>query len=175
MDECQQAASYDLGLRLAFCQPTVAGVLLFHSQDETALPSWQSGVYYADGTPKASFWAVRDSLDRTRGGSITRCDGLTLDVCLTTSASQARGVHERQARHAVPLHARLRVGAQGAPHDHRRRRGDRQRLRPLRRTTVASLTGRKIGAAPVRLQLTVTQAVNPGASATRQSGELRPS
>jgi len=27
----------------------------------------------------------------------------------------------------------------------------------------------------VRLQLTVTQAVNPGASATRQSGELRTS
>ena len=83
VDEYQQAAAYDLGLRLAFCQPNVAGVLLFHSQDETALLSWQSGVYYADGTPKASFWAVRDSLDRTRGGSITRCDGLALDVSLT--------------------------------------------------------------------------------------------
>ena len=42
------------------------------------------------------------------------------------------------------------------------------------RTTVASLTGRRLGTAPVLLSLTVTQAVNPGASATRQSGELRP-
>ena len=83
MDEYQQAASYDVGLRLAFCQPTVAGVLLFHSQDETALLSWQSGLYYADGTPKASLPGVRDSLDRTRGGSIARCDGLALDVRLT--------------------------------------------------------------------------------------------
>ena len=37
------------------------GILLFHSQDETRSPSWQSGVYYADGTPKSSFWAVRDA------------------------------------------------------------------------------------------------------------------
>ena len=58
-------------------------MLLFHSHDENALLSWQSGVYYADGTPKASFWAVRDSLDRTRGGSIARCDGLAIDVGLT--------------------------------------------------------------------------------------------
>jgi hypothetical protein len=42
------------------------------------------------------------------------------------------------------------------------------------RTTVASLAGRKLGAAPLRLSLTVTQAVNPGASASRESGELRP-
>ena len=54
VDERQQAAAYDLGLRLAFCQPTVAGVLLFHSEDERALASWQSGVYYAEATPKAS-------------------------------------------------------------------------------------------------------------------------
>jgi hypothetical protein len=39
---------------------------------------------------------------------------------------------------------------------------------------VASLAGRKLGAAPLRLSLTVTQAVNPGASASRESGELRP-
>ena len=82
VDETKQAAAYDLGLRLAFCQPNVAGILLFHSHDETALLSWQSGVYYADGTPKASLPAVRDALDRTRGGSITRCEGLALDIAL---------------------------------------------------------------------------------------------
>ena len=52
-DESGLQAAYDLGLRLAFCQPNIAGVLLFHSHDETALLSWQSGVYYADGTVSA--------------------------------------------------------------------------------------------------------------------------
>ena len=88
------------------------GMLLFHSHDETALLSWQSGVYYADGTPKASLWAVRDSLDRTRGGSIARCDGLALDVGLKNVRFPGqRGVPARQARRPLPLHARLRVGA----------------------------------------------------------------
>jgi hypothetical protein len=175
VDEYRQAASYDLGLRLAFCQPTVAGVLLFHSQDETALLSWQSGVYYADGTPKSSLPAVRDSLDRTRGGSITRCDGLALDVGLTNVrfpgprefAGGKRDTHFRCTLDCTwELRAtRTTTGAVAATVRGYARFG---------RTTVASLTGRKLGAAPVRLSLTVTQAVNPGASATRQSGELRP-
>ena len=176
VDEYQQAASYDVGLRLAFCQPTVAGVLLFHSQDETALLSWQSGVYYADGTPKASLPAVRDSLDRTRGGSITRCDGLALDVRLTNVrfpgprefASGKRDTHFRCTLDcAWELRAtRTTTGAVAATVRGYARYG---------RTTVASLTGRRLGAAPVQLQLTVTQAVNPGAPASRRSGELRPS
>jgi hypothetical protein len=175
VDEYQQAASYDLGLRLAFCQPTVAGVLLFHSQDETALLSWQSGVYYADGTPKASFSAVQDSLDRTRGGSITRCEGLALDVGLTNvrfpgPKQFADGVRDTRFRCTLDCAYELRAtrtttGTVAATVRGYARYG---------RTTVASLTGRKLGTAPVRLSLTVTQAVNPGASATRQSGELRP-
>jgi hypothetical protein len=78
VDEYQQAAAYDLGLRLAFCQPTVAGVLLFHSQDESALLSWQSGVYYADGTPKSSLAPVRDAAEQVRRGVVAHCDGLQL-------------------------------------------------------------------------------------------------
>jgi hypothetical protein len=175
VDEYQQAAAYDLGLRLAFCQPTVAGVLLFHSQDEGALLSWQSGVYYADGTPKASFWAVRDSLDRTRGGSITRCDGLALDVSLTNvrfpgPREFADGMRDTRFRCTLDCTWELRAtrtttGAVAASVRGYGRYG---------RTLVASLSGRKMGSAPVRLSLTVTQAVNPGATATRESGELRP-
>ena len=102
-------------------------------QDEQALLSWQSGVYYADGTPKASFWAVRDSLDRTRGGSITRCDGLALDVVAhERPLPRPARVRERDAGHALPVHARLRMGAQGDADDHGRRRRHRARLRPLR-------------------------------------------
>jgi hypothetical protein len=175
VDEHQQAAAYDLGLRIAFCQPTVVGMLLFHSHDETALLSWQSGVYYADGTPKASFWAVRDSLDRTRGGSIARCDGLALDVAL--SGVRFPGPREftagkRATRFRCSFDCaweltatRTTTGVVAA-----RVRGYGRWGRPI----VASLTGRRIGRAPVRLTLTVAHPVNPGATATRQSAELRP-
>ena len=175
VDERRQAASYDVGLRLAFCQPTVAGVLLFHSHDETALISWQSGVYYADGTPKASFWAVRDSLDRARGGSIARCDGLALDVKLTNlrfPGPRAFLAGKRETRFRCTydcswelVATRTTTGVVAA-----RVRGYGR----YGRTLVASLNGRKIGRAPVRLSLTVVHPVHPGASATRQSGELRP-
>ena len=80
VDETAQAATYSRALGLAFCQPNVIGILLFHSQDEAALASWQSGVYYADGTQKASYYAIRDAVQRARGGSLARCDGLALDV-----------------------------------------------------------------------------------------------
>lgn len=175
VDEYRQAAAYDLGLRLAFCQPTVAGVLLFHSQDESALLSWQSGVYYADGSPKASLPGVRDALDRVRGGSSTRCDGLALDVGLTNvrfpgPREFARGTRDTRFRCTLDCAWELRAtrtttGAVAATVRGYARYG---------RTTVASLTGRKLGSAPVRLRLTVTQAVNPGGSATRESGELMP-
>ncbi len=133
VDERQQAAAYDLGLRFAFCQPTVAGVLLFHTEDERALVSWQSGVYYADATPKASFWAVKDSLDRARGGSIAKCDGVALDVRLTNPpVPRAARVPDGQARHSLPLHVRLLVGARRDANDDGRRRGARPRPRSLR-------------------------------------------
>jgi hypothetical protein len=84
VDETTQASFYEQALELAFCQPTVVGFLVFHAEDETALPSWQSGVFYADGTPKASQLLVRDALDRARTGSIARCPGLELPVTATT-------------------------------------------------------------------------------------------
>jgi len=175
VDERRQAAAYDLGLRLAFCQPTVAGILLFHSHDEKALLSWQSGVYYADGTPKASFRAVQDSLERARGGSIARCDGLALDVKLLTLRFPGpqeflRGKRDTRFRCTYDcawelVATRTTTGAVAA-----RVRGYGR----YRRAIVASLKGRKLGKAPVRLSLTVVHPVHPGTPVTRQSGELRP-
>lgn len=75
-----QAAYYEQALALAFCQPNVEGMLLFLSRDERARPAWQSGVFYVDGTPKTSLPRVREALDRTTGGSITRCPGVQLVV-----------------------------------------------------------------------------------------------
>ena len=66
VDEITQGAYYQRALQLAFCQPNVTGIFLFHTQDEPGLANWQSGIYYADGTPKTSLFSVRDALARTR-------------------------------------------------------------------------------------------------------------
>ena len=78
--ESIQADYYRRALQLAFCQPNVTGMLLFHSHDEPALSAWQSGLYYADGSPKTSLPSVRDALAAARGGSIGRCPGLALTI-----------------------------------------------------------------------------------------------
>jgi hypothetical protein len=78
--EATQAAYYEQALALAFCQPTVEGMLLFLSRDERARSAWQSGVFYVDGAPKTSLSRVREALNRATGGSITRCPGVELVV-----------------------------------------------------------------------------------------------
>ena len=97
VSEATQAAYYEQALALAFCQPTVGGMLLFLSRDERARPGWQSGIHYVDGTPKTSKARVTESLDRTTGGSITRCPGVELPVRATylrfgTRSAAKRGV-----------------------------------------------------------------------------------
>ena len=154
VDEATQGEYYGRALQLAFCQPNVVGILLFHSQDEPALASWQSGVYYADGTPKSSLCAVRDALERARGGSIARCDGLALDVRAArlrfpTQAGTPTG--------KADVGSRARSTARGAA-------GDRDG-KPVTRgyalagygragtPIVASLRGRKLGTGQIRLSL----------------------
>jgi hypothetical protein len=97
VSEETQASYYAQALALAFCQPTVDGMLLFLSNDERARAAWQSGVHYVDGTPKKSRTRVKRALDRTTGGSITRCPGVELPVQTTslrfgTRSTARRGV-----------------------------------------------------------------------------------
>jgi hypothetical protein len=80
VSESTQAEYYRQALALAFCQPNVEGLLLFLSNDERGRANWQSGIRYVDGTPKSSRPRVTKSLDRTTGGSITRCPGVELPV-----------------------------------------------------------------------------------------------
>jgi hypothetical protein len=67
-DEATQADYYERALELAACQPTVVGLLVFHSHDEPALAGWQSGVYYVDGSPKSSLEPVRTAVEAARDG-----------------------------------------------------------------------------------------------------------
>jgi hypothetical protein len=68
--EQRQGAAYRRTLELAVCQPSVAGVLFFHLRDEPALTGWQSGVRYADGTPKQSLGPVRAVAREAEAGDL---------------------------------------------------------------------------------------------------------
>jgi hypothetical protein len=49
-----QATQLRNALELAYCQPTVGAIFNFLLVDEPDLAMWQSGLFWADGTPKGS-------------------------------------------------------------------------------------------------------------------------
>ena len=52
--------------------------MFFHAFDEPSLQGWQSGVFYADGTPKTSLDTVAQATRDSRGAVIVKCPGLQL-------------------------------------------------------------------------------------------------
>ena len=60
VSEATQRTYYRQAVELACDQPTVEGLYLFHVWDEPDLLGWQSGLYYADHTPKSSRGAFLD-------------------------------------------------------------------------------------------------------------------
>ncbi len=169
--EEQQASFYQRALQLAFCQPNVIGMLLFHSHDEAALPSWQSGVFYADGAPKSSLPFVRDALDRTRGGSITRCEGLqlvvgTASIRLPNLADLRAGRLDARFSCTLDCVWELALQKDGAPL--LTRRG----FARSRVTTFARLGTQTLTAGSYRFSLSLTHPVNPGAPFVREGRDL---
>jgi hypothetical protein len=75
VDDATQARYYHEAIALAFCQPTVRGILLFHVSDENDLARWQSGLFYVNGKAKASLGAVRAAILSAHGGAIATCTG----------------------------------------------------------------------------------------------------
>jgi hypothetical protein len=55
-----QPAQLSDAIATAYCQPNVGAYFNFHITDERDLAGWQSGVYWADGTPKAAYQALRN-------------------------------------------------------------------------------------------------------------------
>jgi hypothetical protein len=68
-----QAAYYREAIAIAYCQPTVRGLFIFHTFDESNLDGWQSGLYYADRTPKPSVRGFRHAVSDLRSGKLTTC------------------------------------------------------------------------------------------------------
>ncbi|TML14465.1 MAG: hypothetical protein E6G33_10275 [Actinobacteria bacterium] len=52
--EAVQGAYYRQAVELAFCQPNVRGLFLFHAIDERDLNRWQSGLFYVDRSAKSA-------------------------------------------------------------------------------------------------------------------------
>jgi hypothetical protein len=83
VDEATQAQMYGQAMTMVFCQKTVLGLMLFHIQDETALAGWQSGLFYADGTPKSSLSPTRSAVLAVHRGVAATCPGMALTPKLT--------------------------------------------------------------------------------------------
>jgi len=75
-----QGERYKEALGLAFCQPTVKAMFLYHAFDEVGRGQWQSGLYYVDHTAKASLSIVRQAFQQVKRGVIARCPGMRLAV-----------------------------------------------------------------------------------------------
>jgi hypothetical protein len=96
--EAQQADYYRKAFALAACQPTVAGLLIFHVVDERDARAWQSGVYYSDNTPKSSLAPVRYGAMAAQAGVLGHCH-----TSKTTSNLGAVVFHEPSATDAGTL------------------------------------------------------------------------
>jgi hypothetical protein len=69
--EATQGSYYRRAIALAYCQRTVVGLLFFHVSDEHDLARWQSGLFYADDTPKSDLAFVKSAADAAQAGTLT--------------------------------------------------------------------------------------------------------
>jgi hypothetical protein len=65
-----QAAQLKSAIALAYCQPNVGAFFNFQLLDDHHLGGWQSGVLWADGTPKPSYTDLRDAIAAVEAGSV---------------------------------------------------------------------------------------------------------
>jgi hypothetical protein len=165
--ETTQAVYYEQALALAFCQPTIAGVLLFPAQDERARAGWQSGLRYVDGSAKSSLTRVRQALDRTTGGSIARCPGVQLPVSAVGARFGSRGAAKRgifRARFVCSLDCLydLRVVRVGGVS-----KMSKRGLAEVDEPVAIRFAPRRLGPGRYRYRLVLVHPVNPAAPTVR--------
>jgi hypothetical protein len=157
-----QSQYYREALGMAFCQPNVTTFLFFHAVDEANLDRWQSGMYYADGTPKESAAAVERAARDTRGGVIAKCDGLALSPVGKVTYPTGKSLTK------VPLKVKLTcdIDCKYRVRLERRPRGSttlstRGKALAGVRTTVV-LPARRIARGSYRFTVTLTAPLNTG-------------
>jgi hypothetical protein len=169
-----QAAYYRQALELAFCQPNVEGILVFLARDERARTAWQSGIRYVDGTPKSSLELVRAALDRTTGGSITRCPGVQLVVRPSlvrfgTRSAARRGVFRVTFRCDLDCVYLVRL-ERADTHSTKLSRRGRAEVGEL---VQVDLGPRRLAAGTYRYTLRLVHPVNPAPPTVRTSPSFR--
>ena len=82
-----QAQWYLKMLRLVSCDRNIRLVNIFHLVDESSLAGWQSGLYYADQTPKESAGTVQAWIALTGGSCQGKMVSWRPTVAVTTSAA----------------------------------------------------------------------------------------
>ena len=100
-----QATQLRDALTLAYCQPYVTAFFNFLLRDQEDLTFWQSGLLWADRTPKASYTVFRDTLRAiaTRAVDCSPFSSAAFDVLSpTTSAAAAGGAALIAEPSAVP-------------------------------------------------------------------------
>ena len=67
LDQPMQLAD---AIKIADCQPLVGAYFNFHLVDEKDLAGWQSGVYWADGSPKPAYQALRKTAGQVNQNTV---------------------------------------------------------------------------------------------------------
>ena len=127
--EATQAAAYRRAIQLAYCQSNVAGMLLFHTHDEPGRPGWQSGLVYADGSPKTSLEPVRRAIESAGTNALGACP---VEAKVSAAFTTAERTISLRCERACTYRARL--------------------LRLPRRTAVATATGRAAAGRRLRVR-----------------------
>jgi hypothetical protein len=70
VDASIQTRYYTQAIELAACQPLVQMLLFFHVTDEPQLERFQTGIFYADRSPKPGLEAVARTADAAAAGTI---------------------------------------------------------------------------------------------------------
>ena len=138
VSEAAQAAAYKRAIQLAYCQSNVAGMLLFHTHDEQGRLGWQSGLVYADGSPKSSLEPVRAAMEAAGAAEVGPCP---VTAKVSAAFTTGRRTISLRCERACTYRARL--------------------LRLPRRNAVTVVTGRAAAKRRAQVQLRPAE-VTPG-------------
>jgi hypothetical protein len=84
-----QATQLSDALQLAYCQPAVGAFFNFELADEPNLAGWQSGLLWADLTPKPSYYAFKAAVRSVANGTVD-CSRFSTGIGFTTPAAKPR-------------------------------------------------------------------------------------
>ena len=169
-----QGQRYREAIGIAFCQPTVRAMFIFHAFDERGRPQWQSGVYYVDHTAKPSLGILRKAIQEAKRGVVARCPGMRLRIkAKTTFPAPAVAASNGKKGSAITfkvhcdLDCRYTSGviSQSNGHSILAKLG----VAVGGKNVTVRFPARKLSKGRYRLNVSLVAAVNPGAAVRKQS------